>query len=260
MTAGPREPFLSAVPPARPPEAVELDGWLVSARPAQSPLRLIDCSPVAKLVVQAAPAGVVAEQLAVPVGRTELFEDGLLAACTAPGEWLVLCPGDPTPFLSGLRSSAGDEATAVLDVTQGRTLLRLTGTDAGQLLGELCEVDLSDRSFPVGSATYAPLAGVRTGILRDDLFADEAGWPVPGPPADHTATAARGADEVDEADEADEPEAAGADRDEDEVRSYLLHCDRSAGRYLYGQLLGAGAERGIEEEGYALHRARRADL
>ena len=82
---------------------------------------------------------------------------------------------------------------------------------------------------------------MRTGILRDDLFADEAGWPTPDPP--------------DPADLSDN----GVD-DDVEVRSYLLHCDRSAGRYLYEQLLEAGAGRGIEVEGFALHRARRADL
>jgi heterotetrameric sarcosine oxidase gamma subunit len=228
----------SAIPPAEPADPEPLGGWLVSARPAHGPLRLIDCSPVAKLVVQAPPAGVVAEQLAIPMGRTELFEDGLLATCLAPGEWLVLCPGDPARFLAGLRSSAGDEPTAVLDVTQGRTVLRLTGPEAGDLLAELCEIDLGDRAFPVGSAIQARVAGVRTGILRDDLFADEAGWPAP---VDLDLTDSGASEEAD-------------------VRSYLLHCDRSAGRYLYDQLLDVGARRGIEEEGYALHRARRSDL
>jgi len=237
----------SAILPAQPPEAQGLGGWLVSARPAQGQLRLIDCSPVAKLLVQAPPAGVLAGQLAVPVGRAELFEDGLLAACTAPGEWLVLCPTDPAPFLAGLRSSAGDEATAVLDVTQGRTLVRLTGPEAADLLGELCDVDLSERAFPAGSATYAPVAGVRTGILRDDLFADEAGWPAP--------------DDLDlDLDLPDDDAEETDDTEETEVRSYLLHCDRSVGRYLYEQLLEAGAGRDIDEEGFALHRARRADL
>jgi heterotetrameric sarcosine oxidase gamma subunit len=228
----------SAILPAQPPDPEPLGGWLVSARPAQGPLRLIDCSPVAKLIVQAPPAGVVAGQLAIPMGRTELFADGMLATCLAPGEWLVLCPGDPAPFLAGLRASAGDEPTAVLDVTQGRTVLRLTGPEAGDLLAELCEVDLGDRAFPVGSAVQAPVAGVRAGILRDDLFADEAGWPAP---VDADVTDVDGTDEA-------------------EVRSYVLHCDRSAGRYLYDQLLGAGADRGIEEEGFALYRARRAAL
>jgi glycine cleavage system aminomethyltransferase T len=128
-------------------------------------------------------------------------------------------------------------------------VLRLTGPAAGELLGELCEVELGDRAFPVGATTQAPVAGVRTGILRDDLFVDEAGWP---PPPDLDLTDGAGSGRGDDA-------GSGADV-EDEVRSYVLHCDRSAGRYLYDRLLEAGTARGIEEEGYALHRARRADL
>lgn len=36
------------------------------------------------------------------------------------------------------------------------------------------------------------------------------------------------------------------------TRSYLLHCERSAGDYLFGALLRAGAEFGIEIDGFRL--------
>lgn len=35
------------------------------------------------------------------------------------------------------------------------------------------------------------------------------------------------------------------------LRSYLLHCGRSSGQYLYGALLDAGREFGVEEGGFA---------
>ncbi len=38
--------------------------------------------------------------------------------------------------------------------------------------------------------------------------------------------------------------------DEDGERSYLLHCDRSYGQYLFDALLDAGAEFGIEISGF----------
>ena len=39
--------------------------------------------------------------------------------------------------------------------------------------------------------------------------------------------------------------------DVDGERSYLLHCERSSGRYLFDALLDAGDEFGIETEGFA---------
>jgi sarcosine oxidase gamma subunit len=34
------------------------------------------------------------------------------------------------------------------------------------------------------------------------------------------------------------------------TRSYLLHCERSSGQYLFGALLSAGTEFGIEIDGF----------
>jgi heterotetrameric sarcosine oxidase gamma subunit len=34
------------------------------------------------------------------------------------------------------------------------------------------------------------------------------------------------------------------------IRSYLLHCERSSGAYLFGELLSAGSEFGIETDGF----------
>lgn len=39
--------------------------------------------------------------------------------------------------------------------------------------------------------------------------------------------------------------------DQDGTRSYLLHCERSYGQYLFDTLLDAGDEFGIETEGFA---------
>ena len=39
---------------------------------------------------------------------------------------------------------------------------------------------------------------------------------------------------------------------EDGTRSYLLHCERSSGQYLFDALLDAGAEFAIDVDGYAL--------
>ena len=41
--------------------------------------------------------------------------------------------------------------------------------------------------------------------------------------------------------------------DEGGVRSYLLHCERFSGQYLFDALLDAGNEFGIEIGGFAIH-------
>jgi hypothetical protein len=38
--------------------------------------------------------------------------------------------------------------------------------------------------------------------------------------------------------------------DQGGTRSYLLHCERSAGQYLFGTLLRAGAEYGLAVDGF----------
>jgi heterotetrameric sarcosine oxidase gamma subunit len=38
--------------------------------------------------------------------------------------------------------------------------------------------------------------------------------------------------------------------DTDDIPSYLLHCERSSGAYLFGELLAAGSEFGIEIDGF----------
>lgn len=40
--------------------------------------------------------------------------------------------------------------------------------------------------------------------------------------------------------------------DRDGVRSYLLHCERSSGQYLFDALLDAGSNFGIEIDGFAI--------
>jgi heterotetrameric sarcosine oxidase gamma subunit len=213
---------------------VESAGWMVDGRASSAPLRLVDCSSVTKFEVQADPAGALAGQLAVAVGHVELFEAGILGASPAPGEWDLFVPGATDGLLRLLEGAAREELVSVVDVTHGRALLRLSGAEAPRVLSSLCGLDLGPASFPTGRVTVAPVAGARTLVLRDDLFADEFG-PVAG-------GATRGG-----------PDGGG----DDDVPSYLLCCDRSVGRWLTGQLLAAGAPFGLEEEGYLAHQARR---
>jgi heterotetrameric sarcosine oxidase gamma subunit len=71
-----------------------------------------------------------------------------------PGEWTVL----------GNRPS--DE---VVDLTHVRSMFRLTGAEAAELLNRICTLDLSDGMFPNGAAARTLVAGVATEVVRDDI-------------------------------------------------------------------------------------------
>ncbi|MPY94541.1 MAG: hypothetical protein GEV08_16225 [Acidimicrobiia bacterium] len=212
------------------PARVEVRGWLVDDRSAEGPLRLVDCSSVTKFEVQADPTGALAGQLAVAVGESELFEAGIVGASPAPGEWHLFVPGATDGLLRLLEGVAAEEFVTVVEVTHGRALLRLSGLDAPRVLSLLCGLDLSDAAYPSGRVTVAPVAGTRTLVLRDDVFADELSL------------------------------AAGDAAEEVDVPSYLLCCDRSSGQWLAERIVVAGAPFGLELEGYAPYRARRDDV
>ncbi len=209
----------SAPPVARSPIApaepvVVAGGWEVSGRRSTAPLRLVDCTPLAKVLVRATPGGPVARHLGVGHGRSRCDEHGTLVVGAGPDEWLLLAaPGAEAEVAARVRevaasTSPGDapEVVSVVELfTHGRALVRLTGAEAPRLLAKVCAVDLADRTTPDGTAFRSSVAKVATDVVRADLHG---------------------------------------------TRSYLLHCERSSGQYLFDAILDAGREFGIEADGF----------
>jgi heterotetrameric sarcosine oxidase gamma subunit len=196
----------SPIPPA--PPLVLLAGWEVSGRRSAAPLRLVDCTPLAKVLVRADPAGPLARGLGVPFGRARRDELGTLVVGSGPDEWLLLAaPGAEAAVAGRVRDLAGQgEHVSVVELlTHGRALLRLTGVDAARALAKVCAVNLADRVTPDGAAFRSAVADLATDVIRDDR---------------------------------------------DGTRGYLLHCERSSGRYLFEVLLDAGREFGIDTDGF----------
>ena len=195
----------SPISPA-PPVAVE-HGWEVSTRRTDADPRIMDCTPLAKVLVLASPSGGVARALGVPFGRTARDEHGTLVVGSGPGEWLLLGPPGASAALAGRVKEVSDEGlVSVLDATHGRALMRITGARAVDLLAKVCGIDLSEEVTPDGAAFRSSVAKLVTDVVRDDC---------------------------------------------DGERSYLLHCERSSGQYLFDALIDAGDEFGIEVEGFA---------
>ena len=194
----------SPIPPA-PPVTVE-HGWEISARRSGAGLRIMDCTPLAKVLVRAFTDGEVARTLGVPFGRAARDEHGTLVVGSGPGEWLLLAPPEANAAVAkGVEEVQDDELVSVFDATHGRALMRITGARAGDLLAKVCGVDLSDEATPDGAAFRSSVAKLVADVVRDD---------------------------------------------QDGVRSYLLHCERSSGQYLFDALIDAGDEFGIEVEGF----------
>lgn len=199
------------VPVARSPIPTEdpfelVGGWEVSRRRSSAPLRIVDCAPTAKVLVRARPGGEVAAALGVPFGRAARDESATLVVGSGPGEWTLLsAPGSAAEVIARILALPDDALVSAVDITHGRALMRLTGTDAPRLLSKLCAIDFDDAVTPQGSAFRSSVAKVATDVVRDD----------------HNGT-----------------------------RSYLLHCERSSGQYLFEALLDAGSEFGAERDGW----------
>jgi heterotetrameric sarcosine oxidase gamma subunit len=181
-------------------------GWEISARRSDAELQIIDCTPLAKVLVRAPRNGGAASKLGVPFGRSTRDEHGTLVVGSAPGEWLLLSsPGTAAEVVERVEEIPDDGLVGVFDATHGRALVRLTGARAADLLSKVCAIDLSEEMTPDGAAFRSSIAKVVTDVVRDD---------------------------------------------EDGEVSYLLHCERSSGQYLFGALFDAGEEFEIEVGGF----------
>ncbi len=200
----------SPIRPA-PPATVER-GWEVGTRRSDASLRIIDCTPLAKVLVRAPEDGTLARTLGVGFGRAARDERGTLVTGSGPGEWtLISPPGNAREVIEQLKAVSDDEFVSVLDITHGRALVRVSGGRTPDLLSKVCGIDLSDEITPNGAAFRSSVAKVATNVVRND--------------------------------------------DED-VRSYLLHCERSYGQYLFDALLDAGEEFGVEINGFTSNDSR----
>ena len=195
----------SPISPA-PPVKVE-HGWEISTRRTDADPRIMDCTPLAKVLVLASKDGEVARALGVPFGRAVHDEYGTLVVGSGPGEWLLLGPPGASAVVAGrVEEVPNEEVVSVFDATHGRALMRITGAKTVDLLAKVCGIDLSEEVTPDGAAFRSSVAKLVTDVVRDDR---------------------------------------------DGERSYLLHCERSSGQYLFDALIDAGDEFGIEVEGFA---------
>jgi heterotetrameric sarcosine oxidase gamma subunit len=209
----------SPIAPA--PPVVVADGWEVSGRRSAAELTITDCTPLTKVQLRAPIGGQAAAALGVRFGRAAAGAAGTLVVGSGPGEWLLLAPPGQAQALQPARiaAQAPGESVTWVDLTHGRALIRLTGSRGPGLLAKLCGIDLGDDITPNGAAFRTSVAALATDVIRDDLPSGADGS---ARPRSHL------------------------------LRSYLLHCERSSGQYLFDAMLRAGAEFGIGIDGFRM--------
>jgi heterotetrameric sarcosine oxidase gamma subunit len=179
-----------------------IDGWEYSTGPAAGPVLVSDRSAMAKILVRAVADDAVSSAIGTRFGRASWRGDRLVIG-SGPDEWLIVAaPGRAAEIAAeteDLLRGARSPRTAVVDLTHGRALMRVSGPHTMTVLSRVTAVDLDDRLVPNGSALRTSLARVVTDLVRDDYE---------GSP------------------------------------SFLVHCERSSGRYLQQSLLAAGSDLG----------------
>ena len=210
----------SPIAPA-PPVRVEA-GWEVSGARSDAALTITDCTPLAKVHLRAPWNGAMAKALGVPFGRCGREdadpEGSWLVVGSGPGEWLVLAP----PGAAAVAAVAGWLDTVAAD-SAPEEFVSVVDLTHGRALMRITGPDAAE--------LMARLCGAD---LHDDMAPDGAALraPVAGVATDIIR---------------DDTMIDGAG-----VPSYLLHCERSSGQYLFGALVSAGEPLGIGVDGFRL--------
>jgi heterotetrameric sarcosine oxidase gamma subunit len=126
--------------------------------------------PLSKVLVRTAASGAVADLLKTPFGRASRKLSGVLTAACRPEEWTLYTVPEGAPRLMDkvMNRAPEGELVSVLDITHGRTLVRLTGSRAPEVLCKLCAIDLSDDVTPTGAALRTSVAKLTVELVRDD--------------------------------------------------------------------------------------------
>lgn len=199
-----------------PPERL-VAGWAVSGRRSDAGLTMTDCTPLTKVTVKARFDGAMPKTLGVRFGQAARQT---WAAEPSAGEVLVVGSG-PGEWL-------------VLAAPRRQVPVVQWLTDLASYADE--HVGIVDLTH--GRALVRLTGAHSTDLLAKECAVDLTDAVCPDRVALRSAVAGIATDLV---------------RDDiSGTRSYLLHCERSSGQYLFDALLDAGAEFHIDVDGFAL--------
>ena len=105
------------------------------------------------------PAMFGARELPSQVGST--LQGAMRILCTAPGEWLLVSPGNPASDLRELiEADSSRQGMALVELTSGLEVLDVGGVSVRQVLSKGCGLDFHPRRFPCGRCARTRFAQI----------------------------------------------------------------------------------------------------
>ena len=127
---------------------------------------LADAYATTKVQVRAGAGTAAAAALGVSYGSSTRNVGGDLVCGTRPDEWTIY--GDPGRSGAIAASVPTEGFVTVIDITHGRAMLRISGSNATAALSKICNLDLSDELTPNGAVFSGSLGSVGCDWVRDD--------------------------------------------------------------------------------------------
>ena len=141
----------------------------VDVGPLTSPdgsVTVADAASTTKVQVRAAADTAAAAGLGVSYGRSQRRPDGTLVCGTRPDEWTIYGAAGQASAISATVPTDG--FVTVIDITHGRAMLRISGSNATSALNKICNLDLGDELTPNGAVFSASVGSVGCDLVRDD--------------------------------------------------------------------------------------------
>ena len=107
-------------------------------------------------------------RLALPSAGHANFREELTAVWIQPGTWLVAAPFTGPDDLTRRLTDAAAGTAAITDQTFGKSVLRLYGPHARDVLAKGCRVDLHPREFGPGRSAVTPLGQIGCVLIQVD--------------------------------------------------------------------------------------------
>jgi heterotetrameric sarcosine oxidase gamma subunit len=106
--------------------------------------------------------------LELPMAPKRVSTDGFALIGTAPGQWLAVVEGKAALGLLAKLAAGLKGLATIIDQSDGKAVLRISGPRARDTLAKGCSLDLNPRVFKPGSAGTTPVALIDCVIWQVD--------------------------------------------------------------------------------------------
>jgi sarcosine oxidase subunit gamma len=161
----PRSPFAGLIVPGRHGAQGAAAGVTLSERGG---LALCVISAGAGKTSQVAAKMASVTGLDLPMEPRRVGKNGFALIGTAPGQWLAVAESKEARALPAMLAAALKGDATVVDLSDGKAVLRVSGPRAREVLAKGCSLDLHPRVFKPGSAATTPVALIDCVIWQVD--------------------------------------------------------------------------------------------